>query len=249
MYIINRKQKTKDFSIMENNLVKKLSKIAAAIQKAFKEELPLRSPKDLETCNSLPFLIWDCINTSLKELDGYETFEVRTARRGSWSFLLLFESESQTIITLIKKRRFEGIQKSAAKNIPKYLKELLNCLKNKDFIGDGAQYLLWDNEPDNKEFISAMERECLSFTSLKDLSEARHTFIVYDNFMEHLNSLSAIVVDNNFYQVGERIDMMDMLDTEMQLPLETVPAKSTEHPAVRLTDLAIKLREEKKLGN
>lgn len=234
---------------MSEDLIKKLPKIATAIQKAFKEQLPLRSPKDLETRNSLPFLIWDCINTSLKELDGYETFEVRTARRGSWSFLLLFESESQTIITLIKKRRFEGIQKAAAKNIPRYLKELLSCLKNKDFIGDGAQYLLWDNEPDNKEFISAMEKECLSFSSLKDLSKARHTFIVYDNFMEHLNSLSAIVVDNHFYQVGDKIDMMGMLKTEMQLPLEAVPSQPTPPPAVRLTGLAIKLREEKKLGS
>lgn len=230
------------------NIKHKLPNIAKAVQKAYDELLPTKTSKDLETHNAQPHIKWDCINTCLKELDGYMTFETRKIRRGPWTFLMLFESNSQTIFTLIKKKRFESIQKSHSMAIPQYIQEMLDCLQNKKLIGDGAPYSLWENVPNDKDPINTMAIECISFKLMKELSKAKHTFIVFDDYNDRLNYLSAFVVDNNFYQVGDSINMMGMINHEMQLPLEAVPA-TTEKAVVALTPLALKLREAKKQGN
>ena len=229
--------------VISEKILKKLPDIAKAMQNAYEDLLPLFTSQELETRNYLPFLKWDCINTSLVGLPG---FEIKKSRRGSWSFLLIFEPESQLVITLIKKGKLESIQKSKNKSSSQYINELTGL--NKELHGDGSPYSLWGNESDDNNFLSAIEKECLSFTGMKDLADARHLFIVFDDFKNRLNHLSAIVVDSNFYQVGDAIDMMGMLATEMLLPLETV-STHTEEASVTLSPYALKLRELNNAAN
>lgn len=229
---------------MNEILEKKLPSIAKAMQKAYDDLLPQKTPRKLETHNSLSFLKWDCINTCLKELDGSRTFEVRKTRRGSWSFLLLFESDSQTIITLIRRSRFKNIQKSRSDARPQYLREII-CVNNK-LKGDGAPYLFWD-DAENKDFSNAMTKECESFSSMKDIAEARHVFVVFDDFNDQLSYLSAIVVDSNFFQVGSAVEMLGLANNEV--PLETVPVQSEKSTMVRLSAIALKIREERSAAN
>ncbi len=229
--------------VINEKIVKKLPDIAKAMQNAYEDLLSLFTSQELETRNYLPFLKWDCINTSLVGLPG---FEIKKSQRGSWSFLLIFEPESQLVITLIKKGKLESIQKSKNKSSSQYINELTGL--NRELHGDGSPYSLWGNEYENNDFLSAIEKECLSFTGMKDLSDTRHLFIVFDDFKNRLSHLSAIVVDSNFYQVGEAVDMMGMLATEMLLPLETI-STHTEDPMVSLSSYALKLREQNKAEN
>jgi len=230
--------------VINEKLVKKLPKIANAMQNAFGDLLPLYLTGSLKTRNSFPFLKWDCINTSLVELSG---FEIKLSRRGSWSFLLIFEPDSQMVITLIKRNKLNAIQKSKNKSSSQYINELTGL--NKVLHGNGSPYSLWGNDSEDNEFLTAIEKECESFTNMKDLSKARHLFIVFDEFKNKLTYLSAIVVDSNFYQVGDAIDMMGMIDPEMPLPLESVPTHPKKPPEVHLSPLALKLREDNKAAN
>jgi hypothetical protein len=43
--------------------------------------------------------------------------------------------------------------------------------------------------------------------------------------------------------------MMNMFAPELPLPLDTVPTSESEKPKVALSALALKIREERKLGN
>lgn len=228
---------------ISEKLEKKLPDIAKAMQNAYEDLLPQFTSQKLKTRNHLPFLKWDYINTSLVGLPG---FEIKTTRRGSWSFLLIFDPESQSVITLIKKAKLESIQKSKNKSTSQYINELVGL--NRELHGDGSPYSLWGNESEDNDFLSAIEKECLSFTGMKDLADARHLFIVFDDFKNRLNHLSAIVVDSNFYQVGDAIDMMGMLTPEMVMPLETVPTH-TEDASVSLSPVALQLREQNKAAN
>ena len=223
--------------------------IASSINDAIGPDLD-HAKKSLctSTQNYAPNLTWDLINTNLTKKVNCESVIFSTKKRGFWAFLLMFDKESNKLITLMRKDRLEDVIRNNRNETPHYLNAL--SLLNKKLNPKIKQKTLFDmskyqtNKYDQEQLAEMLNELCNDFEQGNMLT-CNHIVVIFLPVKGQLCSLDAIALNSNLEIVAE--DPWSEFITPSYDFIDEDESETTEEPeiTITLTPKSIKKKEQK----
>lgn len=149
---------------------------------------------DLQTRISVPFRIWDLLNTNIiKSLDTQDC-TIAKAHRGLWEMLIVFEKTTQCILTFMREKRFADLRNSQHKRNDMHYLEMLTMQFNKDLLADEQQLCFiphtFSDEDRLAEFVQTMLHDLEG-----DAEVVRHhVLVLFDTTGYQLTHIRAVMV-------------------------------------------------------
>lgn len=222
------------------------SQIFECISDAVSEDMQEADSKlNFKTHVSFPFLKWDLLNRNLiSKFDGSNIIFSDT-KRGFWEILLMYEPNSKTVISFMRKSRFYTIKNSKSNNRPKYIQSLVQL--NDELVAPVKQIALFEDETYSQEFnqelLAILDQMCNNFSEHINQSEVNHTILVFDEYRGMVTSMEAFVLDNDFNVVFEE-NWLDIVKPMMTNSINNTIISSPT--TLSLSDKAVSRLKNKK---
>ncbi len=222
-----------------------ISAIANSISEAVSYDI--KQSKQLlntHTTNSTPNLIWDLINTNIKNKLGKENVEIITQKIGLWEFLIVYDKSSNNVLTIMRDARLKLLVRGQNK-YKKHYAAILAYRFNKGLQPKARQRTLFvvsSNETEDNKYKEMMSNElCSKFESLGDNS--RYAIISFSASNYQLNSLAVSLFTPKFEPVHK-----ESLDNYIKPSYDSIPdtleLKTTPDIEIKLTQEALKKKDE-----
>lgn len=149
---------------------------------------------DLQTRISVPFRIWDLLNTNIIKTLDTQDCTIAKAHRGLWEMLIVFERTTQCILTFMREKRFTELRNSQHKREHMHYLDMLAMQFNKDLLADEQQLCFiphtFSDEDRLAELIQAMLHD------LEGDSEVvrHHVLVLFETVGYQLTHIRAVMV-------------------------------------------------------
>ncbi|WP_314032815.1 DUF5986 family protein [Mogibacterium timidum] len=159
-------------------------------------------PLDLRTNNSRPSLKWDLVFRNLISFCGKEGIPYVILKKGSWSFVLVYDEINDVVISFMRKSRYKQLVKSHGQKNPQYINELLELNRR---LQSKQMYLFTECESHGNSQISdklkeALNELCINFEDRYDT--LRHILVVFDYQGNGIQFLRA-------YLMGKQMEIIE----------------------------------------
>jgi len=188
------------------------------------------SKNQLKTQNSVPFLRWDTLCTSLCDEFNSPACMTYLSNRGAWKLPLLLDTESGVLITFMRESRFKKLRKEYFGRKKMHYIDLLSHYLNNDLQADTQQLELplFNNfqkkfEDENKipEFVRKFLYQLLE----DDRQLKRHVLVLFDNSGYDVTSVRAVVIDKAMNVVYEE-NWNKFIPTDMSVIADEIVDKN-----------------------
>jgi hypothetical protein len=196
---------------------------------------------ELETKNCRHFLQWDILHKELlKRLHGGHLVAV-LKRRGPWGFVLLYDAKSNTIISLLKKKRLSALQTERRRRLVPHYMDALTYL-NKDLPAQQerlGQAFEERSAPYIQEVVTLLHSLCAGFELRENSSSVpRHVLICFDNRGVMITSINAYVL-NSMLEIVEEQDLSEYLAPDIGFVESQLDAERVVDPRLKLKSKAL----------
>ena len=198
--------------IMTDDIVisdKVASYLVAAIEEAVGDDIKrdVRS-NHLVTQNSTPSRIWDFINTSIAEDASDNECLVSITQRGPWNMVVLYDTESKYVITIMREERLSEISRTLNRRKSlHYLQAFTRCY-NKDLYASGKQISMSEEEnalnDAYEEAEEIVQKMLESVHSTEKLTIERHVLVLFGATNFQLTNIRAVMIDTDLDIVCEK---------------------------------------------
>jgi len=174
--------------------------IYIAVGDGIKEDV---TRQGLRTRNSVPFRIWDLLNTYVCERLHTTDCMATTTKRGPWEIALVYDCTTGFLFTLMREKRFNELQSTVAKRRNMHYIDLLVRHLNSDLISHVGQTRLFPIHFEDEDKIAENVQKILLGFSEGIGEIKRHAIILFDSSNYNLTSVRAVIVDSNLNPVSE----------------------------------------------
>ena len=149
---------------------------------------------DLQTRISVPFRIWDLLNTNIIKTLDTQDCTIAKAHRGLWEMLIVFEKTTQCILTFMREKRFTELRNSQHKRKSMHYLDMLAMQFNRDLLADEQQLRFiphtFSDEDRLAELIQAMLHDLEG-----DAEVVRHhVLVLFETTGYQLTHIRAVMV-------------------------------------------------------
>lgn len=217
------------------------------IEQAHAKDYPeYEQSANLVTHNAKSFQQWDYLNRNLKQALDDDNVVFFSQKQGMWEFILIYEKESNMLISLMRETRFKTLQKSWKRQKVQYIETLLQL--NYDFQAPNKPLDLFpcDKNPIlNEKAAVLLDSICATLKKANIEQIHNHVLVVFDTAFGQLGTLNAYILDSDFEAV-ERFNWLNFCKPSLDLP-EQVSEEEHNQIKPKLTEKAQKRIKEKSL--
>lgn len=198
---------------------------------------------NLKTHISKPYMIWDFINRNLMVSFLESNVLYSTHKRGMWEVLLLYDKDSNLVLSFMKDARFKYIKKAKRNRRPQYVRALL--LLNDKLQAETKQqkFFIEENIDDDKEQLKTLLASlCSQFTMQESNVIDNHVLVVFSSSFGQITSIKAYILDNDLDKVDEQ-DWLHHSRPIVSNIIEQVSADKTKQ--LKLTEKSKTRRKQK----
>lgn len=149
--------------------------------------------------NSTPSRIWDFINRDVEEQADKHGCLCNLTKRGPWTMSVLYDSSSKQIITLMREKRFEELQRGKKnRKSMHYLDAFSQCLNGELCAPSKQQSIFEADQVSDKTLYEAnkvVEKMTASFE--KDGEIEHHVLVLFSSEGYQLTSVRAVIIDSD----------------------------------------------------
>lgn len=149
--------------------------------------------------NSTPSRIWDFINRDVEEQADKHGCLCNLTKRGPWTMFVLYDSSSKQIITLMREKRFEELQRGKKnRKSMHYLDAFSRCLNGELYAPSKQQSIFEAEQVSDKTLYEAnkvVEKMTASFE--KDGEIEHHVLVLFSSEGYQLTSVRAVIIDSD----------------------------------------------------
>lgn len=149
--------------------------------------------------NSTPSRIWDFINRDVAEQADKHGCLCNLTKRGPWTMFVLYDSSSNQIITLMREKRFEELQRGKKnRKSMHYLDAFSQCL-NGDLCAPSKQQTIFENEQDTDRILYEANKVVDKMTASFGMDGAieHHVLVLFSSEGYQLTSVRAVMIDSD----------------------------------------------------
>jgi hypothetical protein len=158
----------------------------------------------LRTYNSIPFRIWDLINTYICERLHTPNCMTSTPKRGPWQLVIIYESATGILYTVMREKRFCELRKEIHKRSNMHYEDILVRHLNSDLVAPVGQLAIFPIQFNDEDKLAENVQKILAGFS-NDIGDIkRHVIILFESANFNLSSVRAIMVDSNLDIVTEQ---------------------------------------------
>lgn len=182
------------------------------------------------TKNSSATLIWDLINSNLKNRLGEDYACIYKKQRGIWEFLLIVDKKSKKIITIMRENRLKQITKHPFKNKKHYTAALV--LMNENLKPRQRKLVNIPLNREDNDFLQELSQELCSEIEQNMLAESLYCILSFKSSSGHMTAFSANYLTKNL-EISEVISLNDFIpkknydtvvaDTEKLEDIQDIP--------------------------
>lgn len=203
----------------------------------------------LVTGNSKPSRIWDFIYSQIYTNVPSPQYRVDLVRRGPWEMVLLLDTKTKLLITVMREQRYGQLCRMAPEERRfHYVRALAACL-NKGLISIEKQMSLFDNSTTvNEDEMDVLQLIVSDMFADMDISQEQvkhHALVLFDvpRHSYEVQSVRCAMVDGDFDIIEEKSWNQYLLFTESVIP-DTIVGVDAPHDnpsrGLRLTDKALR---------
>ena len=149
---------------------------------------------DLQTRISVPFRIWDLLNTNIIKTLDTQDCTIAKAHRGLWEMLIVFERTTQCIFTFMREQRFTELRNRQHKRKNMHYLDMLAMQFNKDLLADEQQLRFIPHTFSDEDRLSELVQ-----TMLHDLEGdaevvRHHVLVLFETVGYQLTHIRAVMV-------------------------------------------------------
>ena len=149
---------------------------------------------DLQTRISVPFRIWDLLNTNIIKTLDTQDCTIAKAHRGLWEMLIVFERTTQCILTFMREKRFAELRNSQHKRENMHYLDMLAMQFNKDLLADEQQLCFIPHTFSDEDHLAELIQ-----TMLHDLEGdaevvRHHVLVLFETVGYQLTHIRAVMV-------------------------------------------------------
>lgn len=149
---------------------------------------------DLQTRNSVPFRIWDLLNTNIiRSLDTKEC-TIAKPHRGPWEMLIVFEKTSQYIFTFMREKRFAELQRRQRQRGRMHYIDMLSSQFNKDLLADQQQLSFMPHRFSDEERLAELVQSLLNDLDSDADVVRHHVLVLFDTVGYQLTHIRAVML-------------------------------------------------------
>ena len=170
-----------------------------------------------------------------------------TKKRGMWEILLLYDKESNMLLSFMRENRLKNIRKANQKLQPQYIHALL--MLNQRLQAKAKQQTLFDMEKldrDDRQLLTMLNSLCENFNEPIMGSIGHHALVVFATNSGQLCSLKAYVLDSDLDIVSEQ-DWLDQSKPIMSIAIDSVSKDDEKRIQRPLTKKATERLKQKEL--
>ncbi|MBO5948454.1 hypothetical protein J6Q66_06430 [bacterium] len=167
-----------------------------------------RKQLDTFTKNSSPTLIWDLINSNLKNRLGQDYACIYKKQRGIWEFLLIIDKKSKKVITVMRENRLRSIIKHPYKNKKHYAAAL--ALLNENLKPRQRKLVNIPLNSVDNEFLQELSQELCSEIEQNMLKESLYCILSFKSSSGVMTAFSANYLTRNL-EISETISLNDFI--------------------------------------
>lgn len=229
----------KGFYFMKNDF---FQSVFLSISQGVKEDYEFYfRQRPLVTHNSKGFFKWDIINTNILENLKESNIEVRIAKMGGWTFLLLLDSDTGILYSLMNIKRFNSIYRCKKKYIPLYIQALISLNKTIDLSAP----TLFDCEVSNSGLDEILSRFSDLFSKRDSFLKSNYKIITYTtDLYDELVGLHLKTLDSNFELVSDE-NLLDCVKPEFPNHIEQFKEDEISSATLRITKKGEQRKGEK----
>lgn len=150
--------------------------------------------QDLQTRVSVPFRIWDLLNTNvIKRLDTQDC-TIAKAHRGLWEMLIVFEKTTQCIFTFMREKRFAELRNNQHKRNHMHYLDMLTLQFNKDLLSDQQQLSFMPHTFSDEDRLAELVQTMLSDLEGDAEVVRHHVLVLFDTVGYQLTRIRAVMV-------------------------------------------------------
>ena len=181
----------------------------------------------LRTHVSDPFLKWDLIYRNLMNKFDEGNLKYSVTKRGMWTVLLLYDTNSKLLFSFMRDTRFKDIKNRKSAFRPQYVQALISL--NSELRAPTKQLRLFDDEPKftQTELEKTLAELCANFDGSIDTKNSKHVMVVFSNKYGSVDSLKAYLLDRDLDIVCEQ-DWLDIAKPVMSSIPDVAPCEEKE---------------------
>ena len=168
--------------------------IIKAIADGYKKDIQdFKAEFNIETFNSIHFLKWDFANTNIINTLTDDRFQCIKVKRGSWTIVMIYDTETHFLYTLMKEERLAQLQDRVVKEKVHYLDALSSInkgLEGKSNHNKSLQLSFFTEESVWDESVESLLEELLG--NLKGKVE-QYVLIAFSMDKSEIKSIRAII--------------------------------------------------------
>lgn len=182
-----------------------VSAIEGAVGDDIKEDV---RKNHLVTQNSTPSRIWDFINRDIIELADNNGCLVSITKRGPWNMIVLYDTESQDVLTIMREERLSEISRTLnQRKSLHYLQAFTECF-NSDLCAAGKQQSMFEEVNVRNDVYEEAEKVVQKMTesinSAETLPIERHVLVLFSSMNFQLTNIRAVMIDTDLDIVCEQ---------------------------------------------
>lgn len=152
---------------------------------------------NLFTNNNVPSRIWDLINTNLANSLASAGCTVLQTHSGPWKLVVVYEEKSQFILTFMREKRFEELQRLRHRRSHMHYLDMLSKVFNEKLEPD-PQFKLFDHHFSDENNISARTQTFLRGFQEESTTIRHHMLILFETTGFQLSHIRAVMITPNF---------------------------------------------------
>ncbi len=207
----------------------------------------INSKKQLDTytSNSSSTLIWDLINTNCKRAlnDDFVCQFVNKKKRGMWEFVVIFDTASKKLITIMRENRLKQILKNPTKYKKHYAAALSRFL-NKDLKPIQHKLFNIPRDADDENYLNEISRElCMEITA-EALQSSLYSILTFNNSGAIMTSFKAYYLTQNL-ELSKVVPLQSYIPKDYNIVVNDEPQEIPNNIELHLKEAAINKKRAK----
>jgi|GEM_PF-5510926 len=197
----------------------------------------------LRTHNSKHFLTWDQLFTALIEnFEGSGLVVSLTKKSGPWQFVLLYDIESKSLISILKDKRLADLKLERQNRLVPHYQDALNSI-NIDKPAIEGQEIIEGVCVQPPEYMEAVRNrlgylcEGIPFDN-GGTNVDNHVVICFDESLGNVSSITAYVLNFEWDIVDEK-DISDYIALDIGFEESQLDVERVDVPKLKLKDKAL----------
>lgn len=203
---------------------------------------------DLWTTNSVPSRIWDLINRNIRDNADPKLCTVVKATRNPWQMSVVFDKESQCVITLMREKRFSEICKKQRSRRKMHYLDMLTKHFNADLISQYEQLCIEPHRFLDEDYI--LEKIQIMLSDLQSETELirHHVLVLFEAKDYELINIRAVMLSSSLDFVCEE-NWTQMIAAHQSVIVDTItePNKVENEPSrgIKLKSKALERKKDR----